>query len=75
MLNLIDTARDDLKHYKQRVKNLNPTTILKKGFAIIYVGDKVIIDPENIAAGTEIKTQLQDEIIVSKVTQKTKNGK
>ena len=71
----IDNAKDELKHYKQRVKNLNPTTILKKGFAIVYADDKIVIDPEKISTGTEIKMHLQQEIISSTVTQKAKNEK
>ncbi len=71
----IDNAKDELKHYKQRVKNLNPTTILKKGFAIVYTGDKIVTDPKSIITGTEIKMHLQQDIITSTVTQKEKNEK
>ena len=71
----IDNAKDELKHYKQRVKNLNPTTILKKGFAIVYADDKIVVDPKSITTGTEIKMHLQQEIIISTVTKKAKNEK
>jgi exodeoxyribonuclease VII large subunit len=71
----IDNAKDELKHYKQRVKNLNPTTILKKGFAIVYADDKIVVDPQSITTGTEIKMHLQQEIIISTVTKKAKNEK
>ena len=71
----IDNAKDELKHYKQRVKNLNPTTILKKGFAVVYADDKIVTNPEKINPGTEIKKHLQTEIISSTVTQKEKNEK
>ena len=71
----IDNAKDELKHYKQRVKNLNPTTILKKGFAIVYADDKIVIDPGKISTGTEIKMHLQQEVITGTVTQKAKNEK
>jgi len=73
--NSIDNAKDELRHYKQRVKNLNPTTILKKGFAIVYADDKIVTDPKHISTGTEIKMHLQQEIISSTVTQKAKNEK
>ncbi|MDZ4757823.1 MAG: exodeoxyribonuclease VII large subunit [Bacteroidota bacterium] len=72
---LIEGAKDDLKHYKQRVKNLNPTTILKKGFAIIYSDDKIVIDPKNIKNNAEVKTLLQNEMIYSKVSKIEKNEK
>jgi exodeoxyribonuclease VII large subunit len=72
---LIDDAKDELRHYKQRIKNLNPTTILKKGFAIVYSNNKIVIDPKRIKTNSEMKTHLQNEIIISTVTKKPKNEK
>jgi exodeoxyribonuclease VII large subunit len=72
---LIDDAKDELRHYKQRIKNLNPTTILKKGFAIVYSNNKIVIDPKRIKTNSEMKTHLQNEIIISTVTKKSKNEK
>jgi exodeoxyribonuclease VII large subunit len=74
-LGLIDNAQNNIKHYKQRVKNLHPETILKKGFAIVYSGNKIITDPENIKVNTEIKTLLKNEFIHSTVTNKSTNEK
>jgi exodeoxyribonuclease VII large subunit len=71
---ILDKAKNDIENYKQRVKNLSPATILKKGFAIIIVDDKIVTDPAKIAANTTIKALLKDEIIYSTVTKKESNG-
>jgi exodeoxyribonuclease VII large subunit len=72
---LLDEAKGALANYKQRVKNLSPTTILNKGFAIVMINNQIVTDPKKIAPHAEIKTYLKNEIIHSTVTQKTKNEK
>jgi exodeoxyribonuclease VII large subunit len=72
---LIEDRKDTLEHLKQRVKNLNPTTILKKGFAIIKSDSKIISDPKNIKVNSDIQTVLKNEIIHSTVNKKSKNEK
>jgi len=74
-LDLVDNAKNNFGHYKQRIKNLSPETILKKGFAIVYSGNKIITDPGKIKVNSELKTLLQDEFIHSTVTNKSANGK
>ncbi len=69
---IFDQANGDLEDYEQRIKNLNPVTILKKGFAIITVNDKIITNPKEITSKSSLKTILKDEIIHSTVTKKTK---
>lgn len=72
---LIEERKNTLIHLRKRVKNLNPTTILKKGFAIIISDNKIVTEPKNIKTNTEIITLLKNEIIYSKVNKKSKNGK
>ena len=72
---LIEDRKDTIQHFKQRVKNLNPSTILKKGFAIIKSNNKIVIDPKNIKVNSELQTILKNEIIVSTVNKKSKNEK
>ncbi len=68
---LIKTDKNNLESIKRIVKSSSPTTILKKGFSIITINDKIITDPKSIKANTQLKTILKNKIIHSKVTQKT----
>ena len=72
---LLDDAKDELTSIKQRVKNLHPSTILKKGFAIIKIDGKIITDPKEIKLNSALETIMDTEIINSTVTKKVKNGK
>jgi exodeoxyribonuclease VII large subunit len=72
---LLDDAKAELAGYKQRVKNLHPTTILNKGFAIIKSDNKIVTNPKNIKINSELQTILKNEIINSTVTKKSKNEK
>ncbi|MBE2189245.1 MAG: exodeoxyribonuclease VII large subunit [Candidatus Kapabacteria bacterium] len=72
---LILDRKETLIHFKQRVKNLHPTTIMKKGFAIIKSDNKIVTDPKNVKVNSELQTILKNEIIVSTVTKKSKNEK
>lgn len=71
---LIDNAKENLQDLKRLVKLASPANIMKKGFAIITIKDKIIIDPKNIEPNTEIDILLQDEIIYTTVTKKEKNA-
>ncbi len=72
---LLDDAKDELVSLKQRVKNLHPSTILKKGFAIIKINDKIITDSKGVKVNSTLQTIMQTEIINSTVTKKMKNEK
>jgi exodeoxyribonuclease VII large subunit len=72
---LIDNRRNTLQQFKQTVKNLHPTSILKKGFAIIKSNNKIITDPKDIKVNSELQTILKNEIIYSTVNKKSKNEK
>jgi exodeoxyribonuclease VII large subunit len=69
----IDKAKDNLLQIKRTVKAYSPATILNKGYAIITINNKIIIDPNDIKPGSEIKTMLKNELIHSTVTKKSKN--
>ena len=66
-------ASTALTGYRQRVKNLHPTTILNKGFAIVKMNDKIITNPQNINTADEIQVILKAETIYSTITKKLKN--
>lgn len=72
--NYISRSKINLENYRQRVVNLSPATILKKGFAIVMMDGKIVIDPMQIPENAAIQTILKDETIHSTVTKKTNNG-
>ncbi len=72
---LIEDRKDTIQHFKQRVKNLNPSTIMMKGFAIVKSDNKIVTDPKNLKVNSEIQTILKNEIIISTVNKKSKNEK
>lgn len=72
---LIESAKNNLANYKQRIKNLSPQTILSKGFAIVMYNNKIITNPADIVLDSEIQTILKGQIIQSTVTKKTNDEK
>ncbi len=68
---IINDRKLGIDSMKKRVKNLNPITILNKGFAIIISDNQIVTDPENIKVNTEIKTLLKNKTIHSIVNKKT----
>ncbi len=71
--NLVEKAKETIRQLKRTVKAYSPSSILQKGYAIITINDKIIIDPKKVHPGSEIKTLLRDEIIFSTVTKKSNN--
>ncbi len=49
---LIESAKDDLGRMKRLVKLSSPEAILKKGFAIVMMDDRIVTDPVKITEGT-----------------------
>ena len=70
---VLENRKNTLEHLKQRVKNLNPSTILEKGYAIVKSNDKIITDAQNINLNSEIEVLLKNDIIYSTVNKLTKN--
>ncbi len=71
--NLIQNAREGLSEMKRVVKSSSPSTILNRGFAIVTMNNKIIIDPRNITEKSSIQILLRNETIYSTVTKKIKN--
>jgi len=72
---LLEDAKNDLTRMKRFVKLASPSTILKKGFAIVMVDNKIITDPKKIKVDSIIQTLLKNEVISSTVILKEKNEK
>ncbi|MEO5683740.1 MAG: exodeoxyribonuclease VII large subunit [Chitinophagaceae bacterium] len=71
----IQTAADKLTNAKRIVKLSSPQAILNRGFAIITINGKIITNPADITAHTDLQTLLRDEIIYSTVSKKVKDEK
>ena len=60
-----------LNHFASIINLMSPNNILKKGFAIIKVNNKIIGNADNIKVGSDIDIVLSDAKITSLVKQKT----
>ena len=72
---MLDDAKQHLTQTKRILKSYSPANTLARGYAIIMQGDKIITNPNDIAADTEIQTLLRNETITSTVTKQTTNEK
>lgn len=64
-----------LGHYVSVVKMMDPNNILKKGFAILKINDKIVSDPKGIEVGDDIDIILSNTKLKSTIKQKSKyNG-
>lgn len=59
-----------LEHTGKGIKMMSPQNILKKGYAIIRVHDKITSSAENIQQGEDIEVILKDAILRSTVKEK-----
>lgn len=65
-----------LGHYVSIIRMMAPENILKKGYAIVKVNNKITSNPRDIKIGSDIDIMLSDTIIKTTVKQKTLyNGK
>jgi exodeoxyribonuclease VII large subunit len=68
---LIENAQTDLKEMARLVKLASPQSIIAKGFAIITMNHRIIVNPAEIEPNARIDTFLKHEIIHSTVNHKT----
>ena len=59
-----------LEYHQKSIQLMSPHNILRKGYAIVKVGDKIISSAENIEAGHEIEVILRDAKLKSTVKEK-----
>jgi exodeoxyribonuclease VII large subunit len=61
-----------LAHYSSSIRMMSPENILKKGYAIVKVNDKITSNADTIAIGDTIDVILADTIFKTTVKEKTK---
>ena len=71
---LVSVQKSNLNHYSAMVRLMSPENILKKGFAIISVDDKITHDAEKIEEGKEIRVILSGADIRARVISKKKRN-
>jgi exodeoxyribonuclease VII large subunit len=70
---IVQQANQKLDHATRLLHQLNPETILSKGFAMVTVDRRIVTNPHELAAGQLITTILKQTEIESVITQKSKH--
>lgn len=60
-----------LGHYDSVIRLVNPVNTLKRGFAIVYKDDKIIVDAHKLNQGDRVNVRLADADIAVTITNKT----
>jgi exodeoxyribonuclease VII large subunit len=63
-----------LEHYSSLIRIARPDSILKRGFAIVKSGDKIVTNSDNVEVGTQLDIILSENILNTTVNQKTKRN-
>ena len=67
---LYEKKKDYLSNLIQKLELVNPLNILKKGYTLTYVEDKLIKNIKDVKIDDTIKIRLSDGFIISKVINK-----
>jgi exodeoxyribonuclease VII large subunit len=62
-----------LGHYVSMIRMASPEQTLKRGFALVKKGDRIITDPDEVKKGEALTIVLRDTKILTTVTGKTEN--
>jgi len=65
--NLYKDKRINLNNLIEKLELVNPLSVLKRGYTLTYVNDKVVESVKDIKKNTTIKTKFNDGYIISKV--------
>lgn len=66
----INSEKAKHNFWEQTANNLNPYTILEKGYSITYYNGKVLRDSKNIEIGARVETKLKNGKIIGNIVQK-----
>lgn len=64
----IDRAKQNLVNLKRLLQSLDPENVLKKGYALVKLNNKIITNPAQLKAGDEVETFIKDTKIVSVIS-------
>lgn len=68
---MLQRNQRSLEHFTSLVRIARPENMLKRGFAIIKAGDRIITDPQKILVGSNIDIVMSESILNTTVNQKT----
>lgn len=72
----LTSKNSEINHYVKVMSLMSPENILKKGFAIIKVDDKIVVNASDLAEGTKIKISLHKHEMQASINSiKERNGK
>lgn len=69
---MITSHQRSLEHFRSFVRVARPDNMLKRGFAIVRSGDKIVTDPGKIDVGSDIDIVMWESILKTTVNEKTK---
>ena len=61
----IDRAKQNLVNLKRLLQSLDPQNVLKKGYALVKLNNKIISNAKQLQKGNEIETYIKNTKIVS----------
>lgn len=65
----IDRAKQNLINLKRLLQSLDPENVLKKGYALVKLNNKIVSNANQLKAGDEVETFIKDTKIVSVVSE------
>ena len=70
----IKSKSNELEKLKLSIKYLDPKNVLSRGYAVLFLNDKLLTDPESVQKGDIVKTVLKDTLITGEVIKKEKRN-
>lgn len=70
----IGSKSNELEKLKLSIKYLDPKNVLSRGYAVLFLNDKLLTDPESVQKGDIVKTVLKDTLITGEVIKKEKRN-
>lgn len=64
----IDRAKQNLINLKRLIQNLDPINVLKKGYALVKLNNKIISNASQLTAGDEVETFIKNAKILSVIS-------
>lgn len=65
----IDRAKQNLINLKRLLQSLDPENVLKKGYALVKLNNKIVSNANQLKAGDEVETFIKDTKIVSVISE------
>jgi exodeoxyribonuclease VII large subunit len=63
----LTSERHRMELVEEKLRALDPTLLLKRGYSITFFQGKAVRDPQDLKTGDEIETRLEKGTVVSKV--------